>query len=479
MKRNPLAFIWLGLALGFVALVTYVLAQQSLPPGAPDKLGAAIALLNEGKPQDAKQLLATIEPGDPTYEAAKRYSALCSYELKDYLGFLKAVESFEIGAPVVPPEIQEELAFERVGALFYFRKFEDIFPKIQAFRTAHPASARLDAVAEYQMAALFERGMKKTYEAVQTRDTNRFNARWTEGRANLEEFLSLASSFPTTNYSLFPKRKLKQDLWVARVTLGDEKAALQEIPMQDAAAREKFSLLRAQLYPKIQPDRFDENLQRLADFINQFPASESRPRIEYDMARLRFRAGEQLCKEAVAAEQAGEAQTAAEKRAAARRYFDLARPAQSRAVPDKAAGVEASDICDLREDSLRSYYWEKDYAGLAARAASQVGLATPGDLDWTRGKVFHGIALSSQRPPKLSEAAAVLDEVLASGFSNDSEHNEAVIAAAKWRSYVALTSGDRAKAGEIVEWVQAGNCDKHLKADFLKVYNSVAEQIGE
>jgi len=475
---KPKLIVRLGALLAVGALAVYVLAQ----PGAPDatsQLDDAVALLALGKPQEAKALLATIDAGDPAYEAAKRYSALCSYELKDYLGFLKAVESFEVSAPVVPAEIREELGYARIDALFRYRKFEDIFPKIQAFRTAHPDSARLDAVTEYQLAALYERGMKKTLEAVKTQDTNRFNARWTEGRANLEEFLLLAASFPATNYSLFPKRNFKEDLWVARMTLGGGEAALEEIPMQDAAAREKFSLLRAQLYPKIQPEQIDQNLQRLADFINQFPASKSRPRIEYDMVRLRFRAGEQLCKEALAAEQAGEAKIAADKRAAARRYFELARPGQSRAVVDKAAGVEASDICDLREDLLRSYYWERDYATLAAQAASQVATATPGDLDWARGKVFHGIALSSQTPPKLSEAAAVLDEVLALGFNNDSEHNEAVIAAAKWRSYVAFTSGDKAEAEEIVEWVQGGNCAKHLKADFLKVYNSVAEQVGK
>ena len=332
---------------------------------------------------------------------------------------------------------------------------------------------------EYQLAALFERGMKKTYEAVQTRDTNRFNARWTEGRANLEEFLSLASSLPATSYSLFPKRKLKEDLWVARMTLGGGEAALEQIPMEETAAREKFSLLRAQLFPKIQPERADENLQRLADFLQQFPESKSRARVEYDMVRVGFRAGERLCKEALAAEQAGEAQTAAEKRAAAHSYFALARSGQSRAVPDKEARVEASDIRDLREDMLRSFYLERDYASLATQAASQVETATPGDHDWVLGKVFHGIALSSQRPPKLSEAAAVLDEALALGFKSDSEHDYALMAAAKWRSYVALTSGDKAKAAEIVEWVQAGNCAKHLKTDFLKVYHSVAEQVGK
>ncbi|MCX7722463.1 MAG: hypothetical protein N2379_05310 [Verrucomicrobiae bacterium] len=159
-------------------VVVCLLAQsvgRVAPPRSP--LDQAVALLGLGNPQAAKELLAQIEARDPSYEAARRYLALCLHELKDQRGFLKAIESIDLDAPVVPPEVREDLAFRQIDALFQCRKFEDIFDKIRAFRTTYSVSHRLEAVREYEMAALFERGMKKAYEAAMLKDADKSAAR--------------------------------------------------------------------------------------------------------------------------------------------------------------------------------------------------------------------------------------------------------------------------------------------------------------
>jgi len=115
---KPKLIVRLGALLAVGALAVYVFAQSGTPVAPADTLDDAVALLAQGKPQEAKALLAAIDASDPTYEAAKRYSALCSYALKDHLGFLKAVESFEVSEPIVPPEIREELGYARIDVLF-------------------------------------------------------------------------------------------------------------------------------------------------------------------------------------------------------------------------------------------------------------------------------------------------------------------------------------------------------------------------
>jgi hypothetical protein len=481
MKPNLAIRLSVLLALG--ALTAYVLAQP-VPPVATEKkpatkLDEAVALLIKDSPQQAKELLATVEASDPEYEAAQRYHALCLYELKDYSGFTNAVASFEINAPVVPPEVQEDLAFKQIDVLFRFRKFfDEIFPKIQTFRAEHPVSERLGAVTEYQLAALYERGIKKACEAEkQFQDTNLFNALWAESKANFEEFVSLASSFPGTNYSILPKRVFQEDLWGARLALGDDAGVFGEIPVKDAATREKASLLRVRQHYRIHKDtHIDKNIQLMSDFLKDFPESSACKRVEYDLANVNFLGGEQLWKEADAAEKAGDTKTAGKKRAAAGKYLQSARSLQSEVVADKAAGIETFDVLDLREDLLRSYYWEQDYAGIKAQTASLLAGSKPGETEWLLGKVYDGIVSSRAVPPKLSEAAATFDEVLAFGFKNNHRNDHLVILAARWRISVARRSGDPEKAAAIVRWVQASDCSQNLKTDFLKEYGVVADQ---
>lgn len=472
MKQKPL--VWIAVLLACGSLTAYVLAQQiesATPTLAPGRLADAIALLRDGNPQQATNLIATIAPGEPEYAAAQCYGALCLYELKDFVGFMKLVDAPVVKDAVIAPVIREELAFKHIDALYQYRKFENVLPKIRAFQSQCTNVARLKAATEYRLASLFERGMKQTEDACLNTDTNMFNLRWSEGRSNLVEFLSRAASFPDTNYTVhtvLQKRVLKSDVWVARMTLGDERAALDEVPLDDAASREKFSLFRIQLYLKLQPDRVDRNLQMMNDYVTLFPDSKGRKRVDFDRAGLSFQRGKILCLEAEAAEKAGDTNRVAALRFTANGYFTIQRALQSQAVVDKDAGIEALDISDLREDLLYSHLLEKNLSTLASITSTMIAESTVGDLNWTMARVYDGITLMNQTPPSPGEAAAIFDDLLARGFKNTPDHDKLVMVAARWRVKIAVDARNRTKAREVVLMVQGANCVKNIKGDFMK-----------
>jgi len=236
----------LGLLAACLTLEISAVAQQKPVEGASDKLNQAVLLRDENKPQEARTIIATIDKADASYGAAMCCDALCLYDLNDKKGFLKALESPSIQKANISSAFKEDLEFKQIDALFYYRRFDDITPKLQAFKDTYKNSTRSGAVDEYNMALLFERGMKKTYEAGILKDTNEFNQHWSIGRGNLVEFLSQASSFSKTNYQVLSNRTLKEEIWLARLTLGDEQALLKEIPAQ-TADRERMELLGIQL----------------------------------------------------------------------------------------------------------------------------------------------------------------------------------------------------------------------------------------
>jgi len=472
MKQNLVPRLGALLALGAVAV--FVLAQSISPNATVSKLDSAIALLALDKPQEAKELLATIEPGDPSYEAAKRYSALCLYELKDYLGFLKAVESFEISAPVVPPEIQEELAFERIAARFYYRKFEDIFPKIQAFRTAHPASVRLDAVTEYQMAALLERGMKKLYEAALHKEGERYRARREEGHTNLVEFLNLARERSGGGYKALPQRNLEEDLWGARLALGDEEALFAEVPSSDVARRERLSLVRLRVYQKLYSNQVDRLLELMGGFVGEFPNSTTRTRVEYEMADLSFEVAERAWLELRESGNVGAAQAQA-KWDLIRRYNASGREVAARLLRQKGSGLEPQDYLHLCQDYLNSYHEERDFEKLASEVGVLLGDYEEGSLGWVMGRIYEGVVLACQTPPRSAEAGRLFEQVMSLGFRNKPSFDQWITCAAKWRVYLALADGNKAEAETVAAWVETGNCSKELKRDFGKKYHLLVE----
>jgi hypothetical protein len=467
--KHKAVFI-LALCMALSGLAAYVVAQQAAPTNPESKLSQAHFLINSGDPQAARELLATIPKDDPDFVASRYYDALALAVTQDRLGFLKALEKLSTNAPPVPREVAPDVEAHRIEALLFHRSFEEALPRAQAFQTQHADSLHAAAVREYLLAILFERGVKKTFEACKLEDETKFNERWTEGRSNLEQFLSLATSSALTNYSVLPKRNLRDDLWAARVILGDETTALQEIAGLDLAHQEKFGLLRARLYPKIQPKQASQNLHRMSDFLKAFPESPNRARLELEMADVALVEGERLVK---VAGRLGDGSEAATVRANAAAYFDFARPLFSRVVENEEAGIGASELREAREGILRAHFAQADWANLSSWAAQMLANA-PEEKEWVVAKLYHGAGLARQR--KSAEAAKELDEVLAVGFKGSPSYDGMLISAARWRIRVAQGSGDEATARRVVQDVQNSICMDSLKRAFLKQFETLVVQ---
>ncbi len=467
MKRN--AFFGLALIMACGGLVAYVLAQQAAPAHPESKLSLAETLIQAGQPEAARELLATIPANDPEYAAGKHYDALALATTQDRLGFLNAMEKLPALPANVSPAVALELTVRHIEALSFYRKFEELLPKALTFQEQHADAPDAAAVREHLLAGLFERGLKKTFEAGKLKD-EKFQQRWTEGRANLEQFLALAAAFPVTNYTVLPKRNLRDDLWRARVILGDEATALAEITAQNAAEREKFSLLRVLLYPKIQPNYADLNLHRMSNFLAQFPESRSRVKVEFEMANVALLEGERLVSKA---RLTPDAKTAAVPRAAAVTYLELAQGLFPRVVEDKEAGIGATELREARVRMLRVFYAQDDWASLSERAAQLLADA-PEEKEWLVIKLYAAAGLARER--KLTEAASAFDEVLAIGFRGTPSYDGLLISAARWRIRVARQSGDDAAARRVVEQVRNADCYGSIKRTFLEKFGSITAQ---
>lgn len=462
MKR----IVSLGLVVGGLAGLfwVYSLAQTAGPQNIVSKLERAKALLHAGKPDEARAVLVTITAGEPDFEPAKFYEAFARSEANDRLGFLNALEKLAPQSSNIPSELEMELTVRQIEALSFYRNFEKMLPKALTFVEQHADSPDAPAMREHLLAGLFERGQKKTFEAGKLKEEEKFQQRWKEGRENLEQFLALAAAFPQTNYTVLPKRNLQDDLWKARVILGDEAAAMAEITVQNAAEREKFSLLRVLLYPKIQPTYADLNLHRMSNFLAQFPESKSRMRVEFEMANVALLEGERLVSEA---RQAGPGDTATATRAAAGPYLELAQGLFPRVVEDKEAGIGTTELREARVRMLRVFYAQGNWPSLSERAA-QLLADSPDEKEWLVIKLYAAAGLARER--KLTEAAHAFEEVLAIGFRNTPSYDGLLISAARWRIRVAQQSGDEAAIRRMVELVQNSTCYGSIKRTFLEKF---------
>jgi hypothetical protein len=388
--------------------------------------------------------------------AKKCQDALKLHGAKDYPGLMKALRKVDIQAAAVPPQMREDLAWARLDGLLFFRKFEEILPAIEAFRIEYPTSAHMGAVTEAEMAARFERGLKMTLEAVRFKNASSADRR-AKGVADLGRFLSLAASHPGSDYTVLPKQNLRQNLWTARIILGEEQAASAEI--SDVALREEFRLQCALLLPKTQPDRADENLQRMKNFLADYPDSPARPRVEFDMATVALNEGIRLVRNT---KMPGEAPP----------YFELAREVFGRVTEDKEAGISPADVAESWDGILRSYYWERDAnwqndeAKLMAWTERMISMSKPGDSSWRQAKLYQGDLLLHQR--KYDEAATVLDELVALGFKGNPSHDGRTSFAVTWRIAVATRIGDEEKAEQLRQWVRESNCVDSIRRDWVK-----------
>lgn len=424
-------FLHLRAALAVCASVGYGVAQLagSTEPKILDQVASLIAA---GKPAEARNIIATIPTNAPEYRIGKFYDALAFHVAGDQLGFFKALEKLPEDATGVPVEVAEDLAAREVQTLHFFRKFDELLSKAREFVQNHAGSTRCASVKDYLLAGLFDRGMKKTEEACRTRDESVYNRRWPEGKANLEEFLALAASTRATNYWALPKRSFRQDKWVARLTLGDEKVLLEEVPAEDAVTLEGISYLRVQLYHKLQREKLDQNIGLAESFLRDYPQTKHRKRLEFDLATLYFRKGERLAKQADADETARKTTEAESNRAQARAYFEKHRALQVE-MPDKDAGIEASDLLEMRADLLYGYILDKRYEQVTRLTAEMLVQYPQGSVGWSMAKVNDGCVALRQAAPDVRQAIKYFEQVIELGFKDKPDHDYYVLLATKWR----------------------------------------------
>lgn len=464
---------YLCVALAICAFVGYGVAQlaSSSKSAQQEKLDQAAILIGDGKPTEARALIATISSNAPEYRVAKFYDALAIHALGDQIGFLKALEKLPKNSTGVPADVAEDIVAREVQSLHFFRKFEELLPKARAFAKNHAGSTRIGSVKECLLAGLFDRGMKKTEEASRLNDAVIFNKRWPEGKGNLEEFLALVASTGITNYQLLPNRNMKQDIWVARLTLGDENALWGEVPASDVAAREQLSFHRVRLFQNLQKNETEKNIKLANEFIEQFPESVHRKRVEYELAEIALIGGERLVKPG---RRVGDPTTIPERRTAATRYLDLARELYGRVAEDPKADISDADVQESRLAIVRINYANKDWAALSECVGRLTSEYPAQGKVWLHAKRYHAAGLVRQS--KLTEAAKELDEVLAIGFKGNPSFDGPLASVAGWRISVAQQLGDEETARRVARMVENSDCVGSVKRTFLTKYENLLTQ---
>ena len=459
-----------------VILIIQTRAHAQTVGDASGRLQEAVTLLDQGQPQAAQALLATIGPFDPNYAQAMGYSAVCLYQT-NRLKFLKIMQSPQLQLTNLSDPLRQELAYDQIDALFSYRQFEKLLPKLQDFVTQYTNSPLLHTALEYQMATWYERGMKKIEEASGSSDPKVFQRRYPDGQSNLVDFLHLAATLNETNYQVLPKRSLVHEIWKAEIALGADQQAQDETPSAD---REDEAFLNLRLYENyLQPRKVwsaqttEDNLRRMTNFLNEFPDSKHSKRVRFDMAAISFPMVESLYNSAVNAQGHHDTNAATADRLKAQAYLQLTESLTNEFYVDKAAGIAADDVLGAQADLLHGYYLGKNYAKMLDMTAVLITNSTPGDLTWLMAKTYRGTVFQGEDPPDLKQAAAELDDVLAYGFDQKAEHDHWVLAATCFRISIARRSGDQAKAAALYKWVQGSNCKKDQKAWFLKDWSDV------
>jgi hypothetical protein len=453
--KNKIAMtLLLGLAMAAACYLAYARPVTKTSDDEADKLHQGIALFKAGRVTEARTVLTNLPATSAWHGQAKAYLALCRYAQGDHKKFLDSVKSPAVQAAVLPEDVREDLDYKQMDSLMYFRKFDEVLPLTEQFARQHPDSPRVAAMAEYQLASLYERGMKKLAEAAQLKsqgDTNGAVNRLRAGEDNLGQYLQLAADGQRDSYEVLTARNLQEEVMQALTALGGEAEAQKLVTF---AGQEKAAFALVRLHQKIDADA-DANLRRMTNFLNDFPSSKYCPRVLYDMADVALKEAQRL------AYRERRRDEAAPHLAMAHRLF-------SSVVEDKEAGVMAADVQEAREQMLNIYLQEKDYASLS-RLAAQLTNDTPvGSRTWLGARLYDAYGLVYQK--KYDEAATELDEILATGFKGVPTADGLLISAAQWRIQVAKHTKDETVSQRIAEQVQNSNCYDSLKRTFANDY---------
>jgi hypothetical protein len=365
----------------------------------------------------------------------------------------------QIRDSLLPDSVKAEREIKECERLLHQRIFLEVLSKLADFPERHPDSKQLWTAVEYRMAALYERGIKELSDVVFSKDDASAAKRRVDGQNYLTEFLNLAAVLNRTNYASLPTRNLKDDMVQAHTALGNEAPIMQSL---SAADKEEAALRNLQLLCKLQPRALEEHLQRMTNFLNDFPNSKYHQRVRYDLGeavldeawRLIYRGGE---------------------RGKAEPYLEIAHSLLSGvAAVDKEAGVAEADVLEARSGIMRVYYAKGDYVTLAGWTAHIITNSPPGSKKWLSAKLYAAAGMVNQG--KHAEAAVELDEILATGFKGNPSYDGPLVSAARWRIHVARHTGDEATAQRVAQLVQSSECYGSLKRTFVKKFGDLLMQ---
>ncbi len=434
------------------------LRAQSPPNASNQRLSQAIALLNQGKAAEANSILTNIDKLSENYGQALCYRALCQYAQSDKRAFLKILEVPAAQTAELPPDIKEDMDFNQIDALFYYRKFDDLLPKVERFQINHDQSTKLNAVAEYQLASLHERGMKKLTESAQLRtkgETAGADKRLREGEDNLGRYLKLAADSQQNGYQTLTNRDLTSEAMKTLAALGGENETRKLVPTADP---ETTAFAFVELHRKIDANA-DAKLQRMTKFLSDFPSSSHRKRVELDMARVADEEGNRLTWAWPNRLTNGEP------------YLAQARELLSHVTADPLAGITEADAQDAQVELLGILYSQNDWDGMEKLKTKLLPGLSPGSRDWIATKLYHANGLTIQK--KLTEAATELDEILATGFKGIPTYDGLLFSAAQWRIGVAAWSGDKETVQRIGQLVENSACYGSRKRAFAEYFQKL------
>jgi len=242
----------------------------------------------------------------------------------------------------------------------------------------------------------------------------------------------------------------------AHTALGNEAGIMQSLTPAD---KEVAALQNLQLHCKLQPRAVNDHLQRMTNFLNEFPNSKYHPRVRYELGEAVLDEAWRLTFED-------------RKRSNAAPYLEIAQNLLSGVVAvDKEAGVAEADVLEARSGIMRIYYARRDYVTLAGWTANIITNSPPGGKKWLSAKLYGAVGLIHQG--KHAEAAAELDEILATGFKGNPSYDGPLVSAAGWRIRVANHTGDEATARRVAQQVVNSECYNSFKRTFVKKFGTL------
>jgi len=236
--------------------------------------------------------------------------------------------------------------------------------------------------------------------------------------------------------------RLQEILAIVRILTGDGEALLNEVSQMPPAARENFGFLRGKTYFNYLTDEKEATFQILMGFIDEFPNSDHIVEAKHMAAITAHRQGASLIHQAEGLRSPEDQAQASELKRCGKNYLEQFRQLCGQGLLDDRSHLIESDILDLREDILMSYYLESNFTKLAEVAISYSSGANVGTCLWSLGKTYEGIAYCLKKPQEFYRAINAWEDMIAENEVVTKQNADILSLAILWRVRIAEEMGD-------------------------------------